>query len=87
MDTSNYSAGVPRDLQGPLAGCGVSPPFSLTPPPEAAQEKGDLNSYVYKFLRIMTPKLPIYAEQCMIGFAHVLKKYNILSRSKRLRFG
>jgi len=26
---------------------GVSPPFSLTPPPEAVQEKGDLNSYSY----------------------------------------
>src|SRR6266446_6529534 len=39
--------GVPRGLQGPLAGCGVPPPFSLTPPPEAAQEKGDLNSYTY----------------------------------------
>ena len=37
--------GVPRGLQGPLAGCGVSPPFSLTPPPEAVQEKGDLHSY------------------------------------------
>gem|GEM_PF-6979893 len=37
--------GVPRGLAGPLAGCGVPPPFSLTPPPEAAQEKGDLNSY------------------------------------------
>jgi len=24
----------------------VSPLFSLTPPPEAVQEKGDLNSYV-----------------------------------------
>src|SRR5260370_38304761 len=29
----NYSAGVPRSLQGPLAGCGGSPPFSPTPPP------------------------------------------------------
>jgi len=38
--------GVPRGLQGPLAGCGVSPPSSLTPPPEAVQEKGDLNSYL-----------------------------------------
>ena len=37
--------GVPRGLAGPLAGCGVSPPFSLTPPPEAVQEKGDLHSY------------------------------------------
>jgi NADH:ubiquinone reductase (H+-translocating) len=37
--------GIPRGLQGPLAGCGVPPPFSLIPPPEAAQEKGDLNSY------------------------------------------
>jgi len=25
----------------------VSPPFSLTPPPQAVQEKGDLNSYLY----------------------------------------
>ena len=32
--------GVPRGLAGPLAGCGGTPPFSLTPPPEAAQEKG-----------------------------------------------
>jgi len=37
--------GVPRGLAGPLVGCGVPPPFSLTPPPEAAQEKGDLHSY------------------------------------------
>jgi len=37
--------GVPRGLAGPLAGYGVPPPFSLSPPPEAAQEKGDLNSY------------------------------------------
>ena len=37
--------GVPRGLAGPLAGCGVSPPFSLTPPPQAVQEKGDLKSY------------------------------------------
>jgi len=40
--------GVPRGLAGPLAGCGVSPPYSLTPPPDAAQEKGDLNSYKEK---------------------------------------
>ena len=44
--------GLSRGLAGPLAGCGArkpggfqGPPFSLTPPPEAAQEKGDLNSY------------------------------------------
>src|SRR5258708_35526632 len=37
--------GGPRGLQGALPGCGVSPPFSLTPPPEAAQGKGDLNHY------------------------------------------
>src|SRR6266480_7260996 len=37
--------GVPRGLQGPLAGCGVSPPFSLTLPPEAVQEKRNLHSY------------------------------------------
>jgi hypothetical protein len=30
--------------QGSLGGF-YAPPFSLTPPPEAAQEKGDLNSY------------------------------------------
>src|SRR5258708_17447462 len=37
--------GVPRGLAGPLAGCGVSPPFSLTPPPQAVQEKRDLKNY------------------------------------------
>src|SRR5258708_32472893 len=37
----NYSAGVPRSLQGPLAGCGVSPPFSLTPPPPDAAGECD----------------------------------------------
>src|SRR5260221_6465683 len=26
---------------------GVSPPFSLTPPPQAVQEEGDLDSYLY----------------------------------------
>ncbi len=40
----NYSAGVPRGLQGPLAGCAglrpqVSPPSSPTLPPEAVLEK------------------------------------------------
>jgi len=40
--------GVPRGLAGPLAGRGVSPPFTSTPPPEAAQEKGDLNSHGYQ---------------------------------------
>jgi len=29
---------------------GVSPPFSLTPPPQAVQEKGDLNSYVNSYM-------------------------------------
>src|SRR6266404_570711 len=41
----NSSAGVPRVLQAPLAGCGVSPPSSPTLLPEAVQEKKDLNSY------------------------------------------
>src|SRR2546430_11806498 len=41
----NYSAGGSKGPARPLGG--VSPPFSLTPPPQAAQEKGDLNSYQY----------------------------------------
>jgi hypothetical protein len=43
--------GVPRGLQGPLAGCGVSPPSPPTLPPEAAREKKDLNNYT-SFLSI-----------------------------------
>ncbi len=37
--------GVPRGLQGPLAGYGVSPSSSPTLPPEAVQEKRNLKSY------------------------------------------
>src|SRR6266566_2341769 len=58
--------GVPRGLQGPLAGCGVSPPFSLTPPPEAAQEKGDLNSYVLCLLHDFAEKTSVLKNSCMV---------------------
>jgi hypothetical protein len=36
--------GVPRGQQGPLEGCGVSPPIIPFPSPEAAQEKKDMIS-------------------------------------------
>ncbi len=42
--------GVARGLQGPLAGCGVSPLLSLIPPPKAAQNKRDLKSYHFSYL-------------------------------------
>jgi hypothetical protein len=41
--------GVPRGLAGPLAGCGLSPPASLTLPPQAAQEQRNLNSNANPF--------------------------------------
>ncbi len=60
--------GVPRGLAGPLAGCGGPPPFSLTPPPEAAQEKGDQNSYLFIAKRIESEhKLAIFTEQLVIN--------------------
>jgi len=43
----NYSAGGSKGPARPLGWVRVPPPFSLTPPPAAAQEKGDLNSYHY----------------------------------------
>src|SRR5258708_8491844 len=52
-------------LQAPLAGCGVSQPFSLTPP-EAAQEKGDLNSYVLCLLHDFAEKTSVLKNSCMV---------------------
>src|SRR5258707_14867445 len=68
----SYSRGTPCGYPGTL------PTAIRQQSPQAAQEKGDLNSYVYKFLRIMTPKLPMYAEQCMICFSYEVKKSNVL---------
>jgi len=45
--------GVPRGLQGPLAGRGVFSPFSSTPSAEAVKEIADLNSYARKYSNIM----------------------------------
>jgi len=44
----------------------VSPPFSLTPPPEAAQEKGDLNSYVLCLLHDFAEKTSVLKNSCMV---------------------
>jgi len=40
-----------------LNGIGVPPPFSLILPPEAAQEKGDLNSYINSSMWIPVDRL------------------------------
>src|SRR5258708_17245358 len=53
VDGVEHRQGCQGALQAPWRGAGQGslggfqgPPFSLTPPPEAVQEKGDLNSYL-----------------------------------------
>src|SRR5260221_12047165 len=59
----SYRRGTPCGYPGTL------PTAIRQQSPQAAEEEGDLNRYVYKILRIMTPQIHMYAEQRVIGFA------------------
>ncbi len=50
--SSNYSAGGSKGPARPLGGVRGVPTSSPTPPPEAVQEKKDLNSYEEYSLRL-----------------------------------
>src|SRR5260221_13721066 len=72
----NSSAGGSKGPCRSLGGVRGVPPFSLTPPPEAVQEKGDLNSY-NKTSRLTITIWAVGNPCCILGLPNKLKEKKV----------